>query len=81
MWRRSCAAAELPNGRTRLEHFERTEVIVLLDPASDRLQITGNLTEPEFAPARIGELPRSAIPSEQAKRDLGWQPTVSWPRS
>jgi UDP-glucose 4-epimerase len=53
-----------------------TEVSVL-DLAAIVSRMTGNLTEPEFAPARIGELPRSAILSEQAKRDLGWQPTVS----
>jgi UDP-glucose 4-epimerase len=53
-----------------------TEVSVL-DLAAIVSRITGDWTEREFAPPRIGELPRSAILSEQAKRDLGWQPTVS----
>jgi UDP-glucose 4-epimerase len=53
-----------------------TEVSVL-DLAAIVSRITGDWTEPEFAPARAGELQRSAILSEQAKRDLGWQPKVS----
>jgi len=53
-----------------------TEVSVL-DLAATVSRITGNRAEPEFAPLRIGELPRSAIQSERAKQDLGWQPTVS----
>jgi UDP-glucose 4-epimerase len=53
-----------------------TEVSVL-DLAAIVSRITGDWTEPEFAPARVGELQRSAILSEQANRDLGWQPKVS----
>jgi UDP-glucose 4-epimerase len=35
--------------------------------------VTGNPVEPIFAPARPGELQRSALAVERARRDLGWQ--------
>jgi|HubBroStandDraft_1064217.scaffolds.fasta_scaffold150045_1 UDP-glucose 4-epimerase len=35
--------------------------------------VTGNPVEPLFAPARPGELQRSALAVERARRDLGWQ--------
>ena len=53
-----------------------TEVSVL-ELAATVSRITGNRAEPEFAPPRAGELPRSAIASERAKQDLGWRPAVS----
>jgi UDP-glucose 4-epimerase len=31
---------------------------------------------PEFAPARVGELQRSALANERARQTLGWQPRV-----
>ncbi len=37
-------------------------------------QAAGVDTEPEFAPERLGELRRSVLDSELARRDLGWQP-------
>jgi UDP-glucose 4-epimerase len=52
-----------------------TEVSVL-ELASMIAQITGDDTEAEFAPARIGELQRSALESQQAERDLGWRPSI-----
>ncbi len=36
----------------------------------------GTDVDPEFAPARPGELQRSALAAEQARRDLGWAPAV-----
>jgi UDP-glucose 4-epimerase len=37
----------------------------------------GRAVNPRFAPARRGELQRSALAAERAGRDLGWRPTVS----
>jgi UDP-glucose 4-epimerase len=37
----------------------------------------GRSVEPLFAPARPGELQRSALAAERAARDLGWQPATS----
>jgi UDP-glucose 4-epimerase len=36
----------------------------------------GRVVSPRFAPARPGELQRSALAAERAGRDLGWKPTV-----
>jgi UDP-glucose 4-epimerase len=36
----------------------------------------GREVHPEFAPARPGELQRSALAAERARRDLGWRPAV-----
>jgi UDP-glucose 4-epimerase len=53
-----------------------TEVSVL-ELADVIGQIAGRTVEPIFAPARPGELLRSALTSERAERDLGW--TASTP--
>lgn len=37
----------------------------------------GALDEPEFAPARLGDVPRSALSFARAERELGWRPEVS----
>jgi UDP-glucose 4-epimerase len=37
----------------------------------------GRATEPQFAPARPGELQRSVLAAERAQRDLGWKPAVA----
>ena len=37
----------------------------------------GRAVEPEFAPARPGELPRSALAVDLARRDLGWTAATS----
>jgi UDP-glucose 4-epimerase len=34
--------------------------------------VAGRPADPKFAPMRAGELQRSAIAIERAKRDLGW---------
>jgi UDP-glucose 4-epimerase len=53
-----------------------TETTVL-DLAAIIGEAAGRSVEPEFAPERPGELPRSAIAAELARRDLGWSPTTS----
>jgi UDP-glucose 4-epimerase len=35
--------------------------------------------DPVFAPARPGELQRSALAVERAARDLGWQASIELP--
>jgi UDP-glucose 4-epimerase len=40
-------------------------------------QVAGRTMEPAFAPARPGELLRSALAVERAERDLGWRPATS----
>jgi UDP-glucose 4-epimerase len=40
-------------------------------------QAAGRIVDPRFIPARPGELQRSALAAERARRDLGWKPTVS----
>ena len=43
----------------------------------DLLDGLGTPLEPEFAPARTGELQRSALANSRARDVLGWTPTVS----
>jgi UDP-glucose 4-epimerase len=50
--------------------------ISVLELATIIARVTGDSTEPEFAPPRTGELQRSALVAEQAERDLGWRPSV-----
>jgi UDP-glucose 4-epimerase len=38
--------------------------------------IAGKPVTPQFAPPRPGELPRSAVASDRAARDLGWRPAT-----
>ena len=40
-------------------------------------EAAGRALEPEFAPARPGELPRSALAVDLARRDLGWSAATS----
>jgi UDP-glucose 4-epimerase len=40
-------------------------------------ETAGRPVEPEFAPARPGDLQRSALAADRAERDLGWKPSVS----
>jgi UDP-glucose 4-epimerase len=40
-------------------------------------EAAGHAVDPQFAPARPGELQRIALAVERAERDLGWKPAVS----
>jgi UDP-glucose 4-epimerase len=53
-----------------------TEVSVLR-LASLVAEVSGRTTDPEFAPARPGELDRSALSAELAARELGWRPATT----
>ncbi len=39
-------------------------------------QAAGAADEPDFAPARLGDLPRSALSYDRAREVLGWEPQV-----
>lgn len=46
--------------------------VSVLDLAATVSEISGRRFDPEFAPSRAGELERSAVSAELARRDLGW---------
>ena len=67
------ADAEI-TGPVNIGHGQETSVLDLvhaLNEVSDR----GSL-QPEFAPARAGEIQRSCLDVSRARRDLGWEPQV-----
>ena len=49
----------------------------VLDLAAIIGEAAGRAVEPEFAPPRPGELPRSALAAELARHDLGWTAATS----
>ncbi len=49
----------------------------VLDLAALVAQFTGGRSQPIFAPARVGELSRSALAWGRAAQDLDWRPTTS----
>ncbi len=49
----------------------------VLDLAALIGEAAGRGVDPQFEPARPGELQRSALAAERAERDLGWKPAVS----
>jgi UDP-glucose 4-epimerase len=51
--------------------------VSVLDLAGVIGAAAGRPVEPLFAPARPGELQRSALAAERAARDLGWRPVTS----
>jgi UDP-glucose 4-epimerase len=64
------AGADL-TGAINIGHGQETsvlELIAALNDASDR----GSLQDPEFAPARAGEVRRSCLDVSRARNELGW---------
>jgi UDP-glucose 4-epimerase len=51
--------------------------VSVLDLATIIGEISGQPFDPEFAPPRAGELERSAVSVELARRDLGWCPVTT----
>jgi UDP-glucose 4-epimerase len=51
--------------------------VSVLDLAAIISEISGRPFDPEFAPSRAGELDRSAVSSELARRVLGWCPVTT----
>lgn len=51
--------------------------VTVLDLAALVAQLAGRRSRLVFAPARVGELSRSALDWERAAQDLGWRPATS----
>ncbi len=71
------AAADL--GRPGTWNIGSGTEVSVLELARVIGKIAGRTVEPVFAPARPGELLRSALASERAARDLGWTASTSLP--
>jgi UDP-glucose 4-epimerase len=69
------AAAD--RGRPGTWNVGTGEESTVLDLAGLVETISGRFARPEFAPARAGELDRSALSAELAWGELGWRPAVS----
>lgn len=69
------AAAEY--GRAGVWNIGTGIETTVLDLAALVAQFSSLTGEPAFAPARVGELSRSAISWERAAQDLGWRPATS----
>ncbi len=68
------AAAD--QGRPGIWNFGTGIESSVLDLARLIGEAAGQAVDPQFAPARPGELQRSALAAERARRDLGWKPAV-----
>jgi UDP-glucose 4-epimerase len=64
-------------GRAGIWNIGTGVEVTVLDLATLVTQLTGCGRQPVFAPARVGELSRSALAWGRAAQDLGWQPTTS----
>jgi UDP-glucose 4-epimerase len=69
------AAAD--QGRPGIWNFGTGVESSVLDLARLIGEAAGRPVDPQFAPARPGELQRSALAAERAERDLGWKPAVT----
>jgi UDP-glucose 4-epimerase len=69
------AAAD--QGRPGIWNFGTGVESRVLDLARLIGEAAGRPVDPKFAPARPGELQRSALAVERAERDLGWKPAVT----
>lgn len=75
-----CVAAFLSaadHGRAGIWNIGTGTEVNVLDLAELVVRLTGNRSKLVFAPARVGEVSRSALIWERAARDLGWRPTTS----
>jgi UDP-glucose 4-epimerase len=75
-----CAAAFLAAadfGRAGTWNIGTGTEVNVLELAELVARLTGGASRLVFAPARIGELSRSALTWERAAQDLGWQPATS----
>jgi UDP-glucose 4-epimerase len=63
-------------GPINIGHGRETSVLDVLAALSDVAPETVEALEPEFAPARPGEVMRSCLDVAQAKRELDWEATV-----
>jgi UDP-glucose 4-epimerase len=72
--RATLAAAERDGGVYNVGTGRETSVVELLELCQ---QIAGTSFEPEFAPARPGELQRAVVDPSRAVDELGWRPEHS----
>ena len=63
-------------GPVNIGHGQETSVLQLIDALNDVGYQGRTLSEPEFAPERLGEVRRSCIDISRARRELGWEPCV-----
>jgi UDP-glucose 4-epimerase len=64
-------------GPVNIGHGQETSVLQLINALNDVGYQGRTLSEPEFAPERLGEVRRSCIDISRARRELGWEPTVT----
>ena len=64
-------------GPVNIGHGQETSVLRLIDALNDVGYQGRTLSEPEFAPERLGEVRRSCIDITRARRELGWEPRVT----
>jgi UDP-glucose 4-epimerase len=69
------AESEL-TGPVNIGHGQETSVLDLLAALRAVAGGAGALDDPQFAPARPGEVARSCLDVSRARRELGWEPTV-----
>jgi UDP-glucose 4-epimerase len=69
------AAASEVTGPINIGHGQETSVLDLLAALQEVTDRGGEL-QPEFAPERPGEVMRSCLDIERARRELGWEPRV-----
>jgi UDP-glucose 4-epimerase len=62
-------------GPINIGRGEETSVLDLIDALND-VSEQGPLADPEFAPERPGEVSRSCLDVDRARRELGWQAQV-----
>jgi UDP-glucose 4-epimerase len=74
-----CVAAFLAaarHGQAGIWNIGNGTEVSVLELATMIADITGDSTQAQFAAARAGEVQRSALVPEQARRVLGWQPAT-----
>ena len=69
------AAESDVTGPFNIGRGEETSVLDLIDALND-VSDRGPLAEPEFAPARPGEVSRSCLDVSRARAELGWTAEV-----
>ena len=75
-----CVAAVLAaadHGKAGIWNIGTGTEVNVLELAELATRLTGRESQLGFAPARMGELSRSALSWERAAQDLGWRPTTS----
>jgi UDP-glucose 4-epimerase len=69
------AESEL-TGPVNIGHGHETSVLQLIEALREVGYRGRSLADPEFAPARLGEVSRSCLDVTRARTELGWEPQV-----